>query len=424
MIQLQVLNKILATKDASIITMNNLDSTFFSDYRKEFNFIQEHIKQYGQVPDYETFLNTFDNFTVINVGEVDSYLLSELFKDKNTRTLATTFNKIRELITEGRVEEAMSVYTTSSEQLSSSVSLQTVDILRDTSRYDAYINRTRDFGKFYVKTGFKELDQIIGGWDREEELATIAARTNVGKSWCLLLMAKAAVEQGLRVGLYSGEMSERKVGYRLDTLISNISNGSLVHGNQNIQNDYKKYMDQLPTMFKGCFKVLTPAMINGPAGVSALQAFIEKDQLDILFIDQHSLLEDDRKARNPFERASNISKDLKNLQVMKRIPIIAVSQQNRNSTDAGIDTTHIAQSDRIAQDSTVIIFFEKKDDVLKMTLVKSRDSENGKELTYKVDFNTGMFTFIPSGDTIMSDDDDEDYSHRYDVDISEGSEVF
>ena len=54
-------------------------------------------------------------------------------------------------------------------------------------------------------------------------------------------------------------------------------------------------------------------MINGPAGVSALRAFIEKEKLDILFVDQHSLLEDDRKAKNPVDKAANISRDLKNL---------------------------------------------------------------------------------------------------------------
>ena len=31
------------------------------------------------------------------------------------------------------------------------------------------------------------------------------------------------------------------------------------------------------------------------------------------------LLDDDRKAKNPVERAANISKDLKNLQVLKKI---------------------------------------------------------------------------------------------------------
>ena len=137
-------------------------------------------------------------------------------------------------------------------------------------------------------------------------------------------------------------------------------------------------------------------MINGPAGVSALRAFVEKEDIEILFIDQHSLLDDDRKAKNPVEKAANISKDLKLLQVIKQIPIISVSQQNRTTTESGtFDTTQLAQSDRIAQDSTIIIFVEKKDDLMKLHLVKSRDTENGKVLTYRVNFNDGSFQYIP-----------------------------
>ena len=35
-------------------------------------------------------------------------------------------------------------------------------------------------------------------------------------------------------------MTERKVGYRLDTLVGHIANGSLTHGNNNVQAEYKK----------------------------------------------------------------------------------------------------------------------------------------------------------------------------------------
>lgn len=424
MIQLQVLNKILKDKDSSLIILNNLTSDYFSDYRDEFNYINNHLAQYGNIPDLESFLSKFTNFEIIKVDEKSSYLMEELFKDRQGRVLAETFNKVRTLLMEDKPDEALRAYKSASESLSTGVSLQCVDILKDVSRYDAYIERTQDFNKYYVKTGFKELDQIIGGWDREEELATIAARTNNGKSWVLLKMAAAAAEQGLNVGLYSGEMSERKVGYRLDTLIGHIANGSLIHGNSSIQNEYRKFIEELPNKFKGSIKVLTPAMINGPAGVMALRAFIEKEKLDILFIDQHSLLEDDRKAKNPVEKASNISKDLKNLQVLKRIPIISVSQQNRGSTENGIDTTHIAQSDRIAQDSTVIIMFEKKDDILKMHLVKSRDSVNGKDISYKVDLNTGMFTYIPDENDGLSGETSSDYENRYNCDDDDIKDVF
>ena len=290
----------------------------------------------------------------------------------------------------------MKVYTNAASDVSESTHMDVVDIFHNTSRYDSYVDRCDDFNKFYIKTGFNELDECIGGWDRNEELATIVARPGVGKSWVLHKVALAAAEQGLTVGIYSGEMSENKVGYRIDTLISHISNSAIMRGNDSVSVEYKKYMEELPTKFKGTIKVLTPAMINGVAGVTALRAFVEKEKLDILCVDQHSLLEDDRHARNPVEKAANISKDLKNLQVLKKIPIIAVSQQNRESTEMGQSTANVAQTDRISQDSTVLVFLEQKDNVLTLNLVKARDAVNGKKLQYAIDLNKGIFTFIPN----------------------------
>jgi replicative DNA helicase len=160
-----------------------------------------------------------------------------------------------------------------------------VDIIRDTARYDAYLERTQDFNKFYVKTGFDELDELIGGWDRLEEYATIVARPGVGKSWVLLRCAMSAAEQGLRAGLYSGEMSETKVGYRFDTLAGHISNSGIIHGNSELMNNYKAFLDSMESRFSGTLKVITPKMIKHAATVTDLEAFIEKEKLDILFID-------------------------------------------------------------------------------------------------------------------------------------------
>lgn len=423
MVQLQILNSIINNKDASIILLNNLSEEYFSDYPNEYNFIRSHLNQYGVVPDQVTFLNKFPNFEVLQVSEPTSFLINELYSDYNTRFLAGTFNRIRQLLTEGKVEEAMQVYTTSSTEIVKGVHLETVDLLQDTSRYDDYVERCQDFSKFYIKTGFKELDDLIGGWDRYEELATIAARPGIGKSWILLKVAEAALRQGLRVGIYSGEMSERKVGYRFDTLVSHISNSAITRGKVEVQNDYKNYIDALSSQYTGCLKVLTPAMINGPAGVTALRAFIEKENLDILCVDQHSLLEDDRKARNPVEKASNISRDLKNLQVLKKIPIIAVSQQNRSSTENGTTTANIAQSDRISQDSTILLFLEQSEGILTLNLVKARDADNNKKLNYICDFDKGIFQFMPEeiqGNTEECDKLRDEYEYTE----TQGEDVF
>lgn len=411
MIQAQVLNKIIQSKDTSIITLNNLGTEFFSDYKDEFCFIRNHLTRYGNVPDMETFLNAFPDFQVINVNEPTSYLLEELMRDKNKRFLAENYTRVRELIMDDNIEAAMKILKQASDESTQFISLQCVDILKDTSRYDAYVDKIDNTDKYFIKTGFDELDAVTGGWDVNEELATIVARNGLGKSFVLFKCAAAAAQQGKCVGIYSGEMSENKVGYRIDSILSHLSNGAMIHGSGSIKNEYKHFIDNLSENVPGSIKVLTPKMINGPAGVAALRAFVEKEGIEILFIDQHSLLEDDRGAKNPVEKASNISKDLKLLQVLKRIPIISVSQQNREKTDDGkdgkiFDTTQVAMSDRIAQDSTQIIFIERKDDLMRLHLVKSRDTANGKILTYKVDLNRGIWQYVPdeqSGEQNLTD---------------------
>ena len=397
MIKCQVLNYILQKSDVSFITLNNIDQEFFSDYADEFNYIINHYNEYGNCPDIYTFANKFPNFDIINVNESTDYLLNELYEDRNKRKLASVFNKIRDLINQNKIEEAINFYTTASTEIVKSTSLNCVDILKNVGRYDLYADKINNFTKYYIKTGFNELDNIIGGWDKQDELATIVSRTGNGKTWVLLKVALAAAEQGLTVGLFSGEMSEVAIGYRIDTLVSHISNSSILKGKDDIQVQYKKYIEELPKKYSGSIKVLTPSMLNGSIGVTALRTFVEKENLDILLIDQHSLLEDDRNAKTPVEKASNISKDLKLLQVLKKIPIIAISQQNRTTESLdGPTSANVAQSDRISQDSSILLFLERKEDLLTLNLVKSRNSINGIKLQYRVDFNTGNFIYIPT----------------------------
>lgn len=420
MLDEQVINYILNTEDSSIITENNLTVDYFSECPVEFSFIKNHLDVYGKVPDKETFFSKFQDFSCINVSEPITYLLDELSKKKAYHDATEVYRKLGANLNAWysgdaeAVEKTMAEIKKLGEISTSTVNIKAVDLFKDTSRYDAYVERMDNKEDYFIPTGFKELDELIGGWDVQEELATIVARTGKGKSWFLIKSAAEAAKSGKRIGLYSGEMSDMKVGYRLDTLLGNISNGALVHGGSSVKNEYKKFIDETLKSYTGCFYVITPKDLGGPATVSMLRAFVEKYNLDILFIDQHSLLEDEHKAKNPVEKAANISKDLKLLQTTKRIPIISVSQQNRTQSDSGeFDTTQVAQSDRIAQDSTVIIFIERDGDRYTLHPAKLRDAECNKPISYIVDLNTGYFTYSPEeadADKEVSDSRGEKYS--------------
>ena len=106
MIQLQFLNKLLSTGDTSILLLNNITDDFFSDYKEEYRWIKEHIDKYGNCPDIHSFLSHFPDFDVVSVTETTSYLVDELYDDYNKRKLARVFNRIRELLNDGKTDAA------------------------------------------------------------------------------------------------------------------------------------------------------------------------------------------------------------------------------------------------------------------------------------------------------------------------------
>lgn len=421
-VQNQMLNYVLSTKDFSILSENGIGVEYFSDCKQQYEYIRNHYDTYGVVPDIYTFLDKFNNWDVLEVKESPQYLLDEIHNDRKNRVLAKTFNEIRKNLNSGDIKKAEEIYLKSYDSFSAVTSgINATDIYQDTSRYAEYVERMTNIDQYYVSTGIAELDAIIGGFDRRNELGLIVARTGVGKSWMLDLMARASAEQGLTVGIYSGEMDKNKVAYRIDTLNSHLSNYSMTHGREDIQNDYKRYIDELPTKYKGTIKILEASELGDFASAMDLGAFIDKYKLDILFVDQLSLLRDLSRAKDPTVMAANISKALKKLQTTKKIPIISACQQNRTSTAEGVGSEHISESDRRGQDSSFTMFVEQKDNLLTLVIDKARDSRDKKKLTYAYDYDKGIFEYMPTEKDALGGAGCEELRDEFE---SDGEDVF
>lgn len=419
-IQEQALNYILETKDASFITENALNADYFYNYRDEFNFIKNYLSTYKTIPDKATFFDRFPNFDSLDVHESKQFLIDTLTSEKSKNEFKLALTKSAEIYGNS-YEDAINYMEKSLVAIQNNRRLSSTNIITDLSRYDSYIDKSTNFNAYYVTTGFPELDEALGGgYDRKNEFTAIVARPGVGKSWILLVGATAAALKGLRVGIYSGEMSVEKVAYRFDTLVSHISNRDISHGNVIVQNQYKQHLDTLRERVPGDIILLTPYDIGDFATVTDLQAFIEREHLDMLFVDQHSLLKDKDKAKNAVERASNICKDLRALQALKQIPIISASQQNRDPARNGeegpvdLDVSRIAQTDRIGQDCTLVLFLEQKDGILTFTIAKGRDGGTGKKFKYTVDYDLGKFEYIPMGDDNASNQRCDESQARFD----------
>ena len=221
--QAQVLNKILQTKDMTIITVNNLTEDYFFNYKAEFNYIKRHFEAYQTVPDVLTFKSIFPDFDIFQVNESDSYLLQQLTRDYNQSYLAISFNKIKQLLESDKVDEAMSFFMASVNGVHAGPALTAVDLIHDKSRFAHYEERTTDPTRGYLRTGFDELDAQIGGIDRENEDMVIVARTGLGK--CLAKGTKVLMADGTTKKVEDVAIGDVVQSYKRTNTVLDLHNG-------------------------------------------------------------------------------------------------------------------------------------------------------------------------------------------------------
>lgn len=426
MIELQILNYIFKTNSFQLIILNGITEEYFTTYKEQFIFIRDFYNKYNQLPSKETFQSQFDGkFEWINVTDPENYLLDKLKEAKLYRDVIVSYKELANLIKDEKTDKAIEKMASISQNFLKQKQTTAIDLISDANlRLNAYNEKVAHPEKATVTTGLKELDAIIGGWDLTNETAVIAARTGCGKSWWLIYFALAAAKQGLTVGFYSGEMESESVGYRLDTFQGNIANGSLTHGNDNVKLQYENYIETLNKVVPGHIICVTPQDLDGSATVSKLRAFIEKYNLQMLFVDQYSLLEDEKHGRTPREQMANLSKDLRSLQRLKKIPIIAAAQLNREEIgEDGPTTKNISESDRIGQDATIVLFIERKQDNVILSIGKARNAQTGAKLTYAWNINMGTLNYIPIENDAIKGEGSENLQQQYN-DCEKSNSVF
>ena len=207
MAALQIISKILETKDYSIITDNLLDESYFLDYKEEFLFIKDHYDKYGNVPDKYTFEEKFPDIQLVEVTESDEYLVETIREERLYANAVPIVNEIARLMrTDANV--ATEYLINNLDILQPSYELKGTDIIKDSvARLERYEDKKSNPEKWTITTGFEELDNIIHGIDKEMEFFVIFARTNQCKSWVLAKLCTHIWQLGLNIGFISPEMS-------------------------------------------------------------------------------------------------------------------------------------------------------------------------------------------------------------------------
>lgn len=428
MITLQILNKVLQTGDIQLITKNALTEEYFVGYEPEFNFIVDHFNKYGNVPDKATFLDKFNEFNFIEVTETDKYLLDALYEEHLYYKSVEVVQKVAELLKHNS-NDAVEYLHSQLPNLQIAATTEGTDIIKQADeRYKIYLEKMNAKNPWYITTGFEELDEILNGWAKGEELVVFFARTGQGKSWVLAKTLTHAWQIGNRVGYISLEMSPAKIGYRFDTLFKHFSNRNLVWGRE--EPDYEKYIKELKNK-ENPFIVATPLDFQKKVTVTKLKHFIQSNKLDILGIDGITYLTDERykKGDNKTISLTNISEDLIALSIELGIPILVVVQSNRGGVkDADSEGTpeleHIRDSDGIAQNATKVIALRQTGAGLEFGIKKHRDGINGGKLIYYWDIDKGQFNYIPSSEDAVKPEKRQKKADEIKNSFNDGVDVF
>ena len=357
----------------------DVDFSLFEKSR-EIEFVSKYFQKFGELPSLEVFVSEMEVQLPADVAPW-AYYETKLKEDRFIREALpalTGFNSEYEVDQKQALLHLREKLVALAEP---NEALEPVSIVRDTSRYEHF--KDRDNSR--IPTGIKPLDEASGGLSIKDEFMIISARLGIGKSWVAHAIAQAMCAAGYRVGIYSGEMSEDEVGARFDSLTSHISNFALTRGKDV---DLSEHLQTLQHM-TGDVLVLTSTHLRHNAKPSDLRKFAKQYNLQCLFIDQLSLMEPDgMRGGEDFERKALLSFQIKSLQQELHIPIVAVSQLNRGAAQQEADTSNIAGTDRFGQDATLIIALSRKDDTLKMKVLKARSfrvPEQPWEFTWDID---------------------------------------
>lgn len=209
--------------------------------------------------------------------------------------------------------------------------------------------------------GFLDLDRETGGMARGD-LILIGARPEMAKSTLAQQIANTLACQGKIVLLCSAEMSsvqytDRELVSKTGISIQNISKGEL---NDKEWGDIQKAISGIsesPLYFKGGRSLTTADIAYAGKEVSA------EVGLDCIVVDYIQLLADS-KGDSLNERVSHISRHLKQIAGDLEVPVLAVSQLNRElerREDKRPKLSDLRDSGSLEQDADIVLLLYRAD---------------------------------------------------------------
>lgn len=179
-----------------------------------------------------------------------------------------------------------------------------------------------------ISYGFHDMNRITGGIKRQE-MIIIAARPSTGKTALGMNIAEAvAVDQKIPVGVFSLEMSDEALGWRMVCSRSRVGLSSVQFGNL-AERDFGTLLSAAMEMANA------PLHIDDTGGLSVQQLrararrMVQQHGVKLFIVDYLTMLHSSKKSSNRQDEVREISNQLKSMAKELDVPVIVLCQLNR-----------------------------------------------------------------------------------------------
>ena len=233
-----------------------------------------------------------------------------------------------------------------------------------------------------IQTGLADFDKMTGGL-HNGELIILAARPSMGKTALAANIADyVAVEEQKGVLFVSLEMNQIELAKRLISSRGEIDSNKFRTGS--FVPEDKDMILQTVSQLSATKLVIDDSPVRTVTEIAALGRRLKRaGRLDLIIIDYLQLIQPDNASDPRQEQVSKIARRLKGMARELEIPVICLSQLNRQAEqtkDNRPRMSHLRESGAIEQDADVVMFVHREEYYL-----SPEDKEKSPDLVGKAE---------------------------------------
>jgi len=210
-----------------------------------------------------------------------------------------------------------------------------------------------------VSTGFKDLDEMTSGL-QPADLIIVAGRPSMGKtSFAMNLAENVAIQTKMPVAVFSMEMPGDSLAMRMMSSLGRIDQHKVRTG-QLDDDEWPRMQSSINLLAEAnLFIDDTAALSPVEVRARARRLMKENGQLGLIVLDYLQLMQSPSSSESRVAEISDISRSLKALAKELNVPVVALSQLNRNLEQRPNKRpvmSDLRESGSIEQDADVIMF--------------------------------------------------------------------